>query len=133
MFTVYALRTMFDRIAILCEYSVPLVIAAFVAIWGRQGSDRAPPCGAPLREHGGTDGRILQRDHAENRDGEPDFVSFDTFFCKRLIKRKITLVFISKVIVFNLKHFLIRTIWDLVDLFSQFLISYIFVKIIEMI
>lgn len=114
MFTVYALRTMFDRIAILCEYSVPLVIAAFVAIWGRQGSDRAPPCGAPLREHGGTDGRILQRDHAENRDGESDFVSFDTFFCKRLIKRKITLVFISKVIVFNLKHFLIRTIWDLI-------------------
>lgn len=50
--------------------SVPLVIAAFVAIWGRQGSDRAPPRGAPLREHGGTDGRILQRDHAENRDGE---------------------------------------------------------------
>lgn len=39
--------------------SVPLVIAAFVAIWGRQGSDRIPPCGAPLREHGGTDGRIL--------------------------------------------------------------------------
>lgn len=71
---VYALRTLFDRIAILCD-SVPLVIAAFVAIRGREGSDRAPSRGAPLREHGGTDGRILQRDHEENRDGERDLCS----------------------------------------------------------
>lgn len=37
-----------------------LVIAAFMAVRRRQGSDRTPPCGASLREYGGTDGRILQ-------------------------------------------------------------------------
>lgn len=50
-----------------------LVIAAFMAGREAQGTDRAPTRGASVREHGGTDGRILQRDHAENRDGKKNF------------------------------------------------------------